>query len=156
MESHVNGPFVPMSLSELRQAICAVYLGNPRFTVEEHCQATHQAHESKDVQALSCWLQAARLLDAQRAQQARQQAADTLPQPGVCLNQATQHAELQGLLRCRAISKGSRFAYARLFAILAAHRHRSRLALLGNSYLEMLENAGKISQHLEFKILHNN
>lgn len=147
---------MPMSLDELRQAIRTVYLGNPRFTLAEQRRAVQQAHESEDMQALDCWLQAARLFDAQRAQQARQQAAATLLQPGVCLDQATQHAELQRLLGCRAISKGSRFAYTRLFAILAAHRHGSRLALLGNGYLEALVNTDNIVQHLGFKILHDN
>jgi DNA gyrase inhibitor GyrI len=62
-----------MSLGELRQAILAVYLGNPRFTPEEQLRANYQAHEYEGVQELSRWLQAARLTDAQRVKEARWQ-----------------------------------------------------------------------------------
>ncbi len=145
-----------MSLGELRQALLAVYLGNPRFTPHEQLQANHQAHEYESVSELSRWLQAARLTDAQRGQAARQRAADTLPQPGVCHDEATQWAELHRLLACRAIEEGSRRAYARVFALLAAGPTRPRLALLGDGYLEALENLGSLGRPAHFKALYDN
>ncbi len=145
-----------MSLGELRQALLAVYLGNPRFTPHEQLQASHQTHEDASAPELSRWLQAARLTDAQRGQHARQRAADTLPQPGVCHDEASQRAELQSLLGCRALSEGSRRAYARVFAVLAPGYSRPRLALLGDGYLEALENLGKVGQPAHFKALYDN
>jgi hypothetical protein len=43
--SPVMGGIMPLSLGELRQALLAVYIGNPLFTPEEQLQANHQAHE---------------------------------------------------------------------------------------------------------------
>ncbi len=145
-----------MSLGELRQALLAVYLGNPRFTPEEQLQANHQAHEYESVPELSRWLQAARLLDAQRGHAARQHAADTLPQPGVCLDEARQRAELLRLLACPALGEGSRRAYARVFFVLSPGHPRSRLALLGDGYLEALENLGRLGRPVRFKALYDN
>lgn len=153
MESHVNGP---TTLGELRQSILAVYLGNPHFTPEEQLQANHQAHEYEGVQELSRWLQAARLEDAQRARKARNQSAYTVAQPGVCVDDATQRAELERMLRCEALSKSARYAYASVFAMSAMSRTRSRLAVLGNGYLEALENLGSIPEHLGFEALYDN
>lgn len=145
-----------MSLGELRQAILAVYVGNPLFTPEEQLQANHQAHEYEGVQELSRWLQAARLTDAQRAKAARWHAASTVPQPGVCLDAATQQAELGRMMRCQALSKHARYAYASVFALSATSRPRARLAILGNGYLEALENLGNIPAHPGFEAIYDN
>jgi len=79
-----------------------------------------------------------------------------MPQPGVCLDEATQQAEFGRMMRCQALSKHARYAYANVFALSATSRPRARLAILGNGYLEALENLGNIPAHPGFEAICDN
>jgi len=153
MESHVNGL---TTLGALRHSILAVVVGNPHFTPEEQLHTNHAAHESESVPELAQLLRQLRLEDATRGAIARSRAVRAVAQVGVCTDEATQGAELARMMRCQAISKASRFAYASIFAMSAMSRTRSRLAILGNGYLEALENMGNIGDHLGFEALYDN
>lgn len=53
METHVTGQTV---LGELRQALSAVFFGNPLFLPEEQLLANHRIHECEDAKQLTRWL----------------------------------------------------------------------------------------------------
>jgi hypothetical protein len=53
MEMHVTGQPV---LGELRQALSAVFFGNPLFSPQEQLLANHYIHECEDAQQLTRWL----------------------------------------------------------------------------------------------------
>ncbi|MGI4823612.1 MAG: hypothetical protein ACRYFV_20565 [Janthinobacterium lividum] len=153
MESHVNGP---TTLGELRHSLLAVVVGNPLFTPEEQLQTNHAAHESESVPELAQLLRQLRLEDATRGALARHRAARAVAQVGVCTDEATQGAELVRMLNCQAIDKASRRAYASIFSMSSMSRTRSRLAILGNGYLEALENLGSIPAHPGYEALYDN
>jgi hypothetical protein len=153
MESHVNGL---TTLGELRHSILAVVVGNPLFTPEEQLQTNHSAYESESVPELAQLLSKLRLEDATRGVIARNRAVRTVAQVGVCTDEATQGAELVRMLNCQAIDKSSRRAYASIFAMSSMGRTRSRLAILGNGYLEALENLGSVPPHLGYEAIYSN
>ena len=53
METHVTGHPV---IGELRQALAAVFFGNPLFSPQEQLLANHRIHECEDVGQLTRWL----------------------------------------------------------------------------------------------------
>ncbi len=141
MESPVTGGITPLSLGELRQAILAVYSGNPRFTPEEQLLANHQAHEYEGVQELAHWLREARLEDAHRQYVGRLRAARTVAKP-VMLDEQAQDAEMRALLACPALDQPQKVALASLFTY-SSIMPTGRLRLLGDSYVRLLGAAGR-------------
>ena len=153
MESPVTGH---PPLGELRQAYLAVLVGNPLFTPEEQLLANHQAHDCEAAPVLAAWLREARHLDAARSWDQRLRLARYLPQPGLCLDQATQDAEVAALVHCRRLDKYQR----RLVLALAGNPllpARTRLRFLGEAYhLLLTELGGYAPRPRGFEALYDN
>jgi len=155
MESHVSGASTPQGLlGELRQALLAVYVGNPHFTPAEQLLANHQAHELEGEQELAHWLRAARLDDAERQRQARWQAARALPKP-IVLDPQAQDAELLNLLDCPALQQAQKTALISLFAYDTI-RPAGRLRMLGDAYARALGAAGQQEPYCGYEGLYEN
>jgi hypothetical protein len=156
MENRVTGANAPMSLGELRQAICATTFGNPLFTPEEQLAYNHLAHESEDAEHLAHFLRATRRKDADRSFLARNEAARSVPTPAVCLSAAAQDAEVTALMRCAALSGNQQWAVAR-HSGNPTYAPSTRLRALGDDYRLLLDNLGGYEQrHRGYAALYDN
>ena len=134
MANHVNGP---TTLSELRQSILAVVVGNKRFTDEEQLHINHSAHEYEGHEELTRWLRELRQEDAHRAYVARLRAVRVLPAPGICLDVATQDEELHYLVACPSLGQSQKVSLLSLFAFDSIGP-TGRLRLLGDAYARVM------------------
>ena len=146
---------MPLSTGELRQSILAVLFGNPLFTEEERLLANHLTHECEDVARLVRWLRNVRLEDAKRGRIARVLAALDANQQAICLGEATHLAEVEELLKCRALDKWQKGTLLSLI-IGSGRRPSTRIAWLGHAYAELLENMGRIPKPQVFDALKDN
>ena len=154
MESPVTGGITPLSLGELRQAILAVYLGNPLFSDKEQLEANHDAHECEDLPYMEAWLRGVRLEDAQRGFLRRNQVARALDYPGVRLDKDQHLLEMEALLGCRALTHyQKRAAWGVAYPGLG---DTDRLKTLGFCYQLVLENLGRVPATRGFSALGDN
>lgn len=154
MESPVTGGITPLSLGELRQAILAVYIGNPLFSLAEQLEANHDAHACEDLPYMVAWLKGVRLEDTKRGFLHRNQVAQALDYPGVCLGKDAHLLEMEALLDCRALlhcQKQSAWGVAYL-----GLGNGDRLQALGFCYQLVLENIGRIPARRGFHALGDN
>jgi len=155
MESHVSGGITPLSIGELRQSILAVLIGNPLFTEEEQLLANHLTHECEDADRLVRWLRNVRLQDAKRGTLTRTLNVLDSEIQSVCLDKAAQMAESDALLSCRALGKCQKRLLESLMTG-SGRRASTRLQLLGYGYVALLENMGRIPEHIGFEIIRKN
>lgn len=155
MESHVSGGITPLSIGELRQSILAVLIGNPLFKEEEQLLANHLTYECEDAKRLARWLRNVRLQDAQRGRIARNMAAADVNQQAVCLSKAAHLAEVDALVKCRALNTFSKKLLLRLMTG-AGDGTGDRLQWLGHAYYALLESMGRIPQPKAFNALKDN
>jgi len=155
MESHVSGGITPLSVGELRQSILAVLVGNPLFMEEEQLLANHLTYECEDAERLTRWLRNVRLQDAKRGFLARNFAALDTSQHAVCVSETAHRAEMQGLLKCRALDKWQKRV---LLSLMTSNTQRpgDRLQWLGHCYLALLGNMGRIPKPNGFSALLSN
>jgi hypothetical protein len=154
MESPVTGGITPLSLGELRQAILAVYIGNPLFSAAEQLEANHDAHACEDLPYLEAWLRGVRLEDAKRGLLRRNQVARTLDYPGVRLDKDQHLLEMEALLRCRAFRPyQQQAAWGVAYPGLG---DGDRLQALGFCYQLLLENLGRVPARRGFQALGDN
>jgi hypothetical protein len=154
MESPVTGGITPLSLGELRQAILAVYIGNPLFSAEEQLEANHDAHACEDLPYMVAWLKGVRLEDAKRGFLRRNEVAQALSYPGVRLDKDQHLLEMEALLRCRALhSYQKQAAWGVAYPGLGTG---DRLQALGFCYQLVLENIGRIPARRGYSALGDN
>ena len=143
-----------MTIGELRQSILAVYVGNPLFSTVEQLEANHEAHECEDIHYLAAWLKGARLEEAKRSFLHRNDVAQALAYPGVCLDQAAHLREMRALLSCRALKPYQKqAAWGVAYPGLGAG---DRLQALGFCYRLLLENLGQMPAQCGFSALGDN